>query len=332
VSAPRAPAHLDATPGPSDVRRRRLARAAAGVEGEAALVRPNRRSSFLLGSLDWPRRARHLAVASWAAHLLLLLLLPRFFGGAVLSAHARLSYPLLGRPPSLIRLASGGRAPPASRRGGSGGAVAGGRAAGAAAAWFGALAGRAWRLLLLTALWPLKVRRPLPYHRRPCLRPSAAVAALRARRAFLQPSLTAPNNPSASRSGQQAPPPPQQPPMPCDHAFPLAPHPTPPGYGRMLGALRRGARVHSYGRVQRLAGGRWAGAARRVIRGGAAWLVASGPAGPCLRLSRSCLCATACGDHLISFMLQNGILYGTRKGAPPAHHLRSLGFSKPSPF
>ncbi|KAI8469343.1 MAG: hypothetical protein J3K34DRAFT_459429 [Monoraphidium minutum] len=130
---------------------------AAGADGAAALASPGWRAAFVLNSLDWPRRARAIAILGWAAHLVLLLLVPRFCAGALLSAHARLAYPLLGRSPSLLRLASGalGGAGAGGRK--PGGAAAARRALGACAAWAGALAGRAWRLLLLLALWPLRV-------------------------------------------------------------------------------------------------------------------------------------------------------------------------------
>ena len=151
---------------------------AAGAAGEAALLAPGARATFLIGARDWAARLRALQVAGAAAHLVGLVLLPRLAGGALLSAHARLAYPLpAGRSPSLLQLVAGagaggavggaagsGAGPPGRVRSfGAGGGPGGARAPAlprllfAVTAWAGALVARGARLPLLLALWPFKV-------------------------------------------------------------------------------------------------------------------------------------------------------------------------------
>jgi hypothetical protein len=133
-----------------------------GMAGAAALAAPGWRARFMIGAADWPGRARSIFLLAWALHLGALLLLPRFAPGLVLSAHARLAYPLLGRSPSLMRMASAGAArragappppPGAARRL----ARAAGRGARVVAGWAAAVVARVGRLAALLAIWPLRV-------------------------------------------------------------------------------------------------------------------------------------------------------------------------------
>ncbi|GBF99083.1 hypothetical protein Rsub_11854 [Raphidocelis subcapitata] len=130
---------------------------AAGMAGAAALAHPNRRARFMIGAADWAGRARAIQVAAWAFHLVALLLVPWLARGAILTAHARLAYPLVAHSPSLMRLASGGPAP--ARRAGGPPPQPPGCAPRAAplARRAGGFAARAARGAALLALWPLRV-------------------------------------------------------------------------------------------------------------------------------------------------------------------------------
>jgi hypothetical protein len=153
------------------------------------MARPGVRAAALIGPLDWPLANRAAEVAGWALHSVVLVALPYALAGPILAAHARLAAGAApGRPAS-----AGARA----------GAPRGGAGNGGVSAAAGAALGRAWRLLLLAILWPLKVRRPAPpLARRDCGRPAARIRVgsppLCARAALLNlPPLENPARPPA---------------------------------------------------------------------------------------------------------------------------------------
>jgi hypothetical protein len=143
------------------------------MAGEAAILDPSLRSRALIGPLDWAGAVRAAQLLGAAVHLVALLLVPRFCTAAILSAHARMAYPLVGRSPSALRMCGGGALKSGGKRPGGPPGAQPAAAAGAAGAcvvsgglrWLAAVggAGRSavGRLLwsgLLVAIWPMRVR------------------------------------------------------------------------------------------------------------------------------------------------------------------------------